>query len=259
MYKCETYKGFVIETVTTKKEIKSILKDILDCPIYFNENLDSDTSIYIEYKDGSNVYLDCENTVDELKKVSFVNMVYVEINNSETFCVYGDTSDLKRRCDEWSDDNEEITENEPQDENNIMANNEITIYNPTTKQHVTRNFSKPELHECVRDGFTIAIKKVNNLEVAIFEMSKRFFPTGKSVDFNYYGSCGVMKFDSTEKALEFLKGNDMSEMLYNIHDETAEVVELPAGTIVKFEDGITKIFLSYEKAIKRLFRMGYHY
>jgi hypothetical protein len=83
--------------------------------------------------------------------------------------------------------------------------NEITIYNPTTKQYVTRNFSKSQLHECVRDGFTIAIRKVSDSAVAIFEMSKRFLPTGKSVDFNYYGFRGCMKFDSTQKAIEFLK------------------------------------------------------
>ena len=83
--------------------------------------------------------------------------------------------------------------------------NEITIYNPTTKESITRNFSKSQLHECVRDGFTIAIKKVSDSAVVIFEMSKRYLPTGKSVDFDYYGLRGVMKFNNVESAINFLQ------------------------------------------------------
>lgn len=37
-------------------------------------------------------------------------------------------------------------------EQNDKKNKNITIYNPTTKQHITRNFLKFELYECVHDG-----------------------------------------------------------------------------------------------------------
>lgn len=81
----------------------------------------------------------------------------------------------------------------------------ITIYNPTTNESITREFTRSQLFECVKDGFTIAIRKVSDSAVAIFEINKRYLPTGKSVDFNYYGFRGCMKFDNVKLALEFLQ------------------------------------------------------
>lgn len=80
-----------------------------------------------------------------------------------------------------------------------------TIYNPITKKSITRDFTRSQLFECVRDGFTIAINKVSDNAVALFEMTERHLPTGKSVDFNYYGFRGVMKFNSVSDAIAFLQ------------------------------------------------------
>jgi hypothetical protein len=38
----------------------------------------------------------------------------------------------------------------------------ITIYNPTTNESITREFTRSQLFECVKDGFTIAIRKVSD-------------------------------------------------------------------------------------------------
>ena len=74
--------------------------------------------------------------------------------------------------------------------------------------------------------------------------------------------------DEVESLLEYLKNdyqvnyilfNNMSEYLYNMYDETVEVFEFPAGTITKFDDGTIKHFSDYETAIKKLFKMGYHF
>lgn len=51
----------------------------------------------------------------------------------------------------------------------------------------------------------------------------------------------------------------MSDFLYNIYDEEVEVIEneITGECVCDFQDGTTKVFSSYEKAMKRLFKMGY--
>lgn len=49
----------------------------------------------------------------------------------------------------------------------------------------------------------------------------------------------------------------MSEYMYNINDELAEVIETETGTLIKLPDGNEKIFDTYDDAINFLYRRGW--
>ena len=53
----------------------------------------------------------------------------------------------------------------------------------------------------------------------------------------------------------------MSDYLYNIYDEEVEVIENEetSETTCIFEDGTTKTFSSYDKAITKLKKIGYRF
>lgn len=50
------------------------------------------------------------------------------------------------------------------------------------------------------------------------------------------------------------------ETMYNIYDETATIEELPNGKArITFEDGDTCTCVNFDRAVKKLYKMGYEF
>lgn len=49
----------------------------------------------------------------------------------------------------------------------------------------------------------------------------------------------------------------MTEYLYNIHDETAEITETKTGAIIKMPSGNIKTFNNYDAAVNYLYKRGF--
>lgn len=86
----------------------------------------------------------------------------------------------------------------------------VSIYNKKTNEVASRNFTRVQLSEAIRDGFTYCIKLYQSSKYAIYTMTNKTWYNGydelkKDIFFDFMPGRGVMLFDSETEAINYLK------------------------------------------------------
>ena len=98
MKSIELSNGQIVEIL---KNLKDAIEFMKDCYIENKEYLDDDSSLYVEYKDGSYYYLSREIEKGKFKRTGIKSVVE---SNSATYTVYGSWKAIKTDTDDNDED-----------------------------------------------------------------------------------------------------------------------------------------------------------